>query len=254
VTAGHRARAKLRVLIIYGVNPILEAIRSHPERIRYVGVAREETARHQRLMGEAKRAGVAVRNLALDQIDRLAGRGVHNGVVAEVSETAYADFEEIVEKEETNFVLLVDSITDPQNFGAILRVADGFGVDLVVIPQHDSVGLTPVAVKASAGASEWVQVAQVTNLSRAIETLKKGGYWIYAAAENGERPDAIDFTGKVALVVGNEGKGIRRNVLEHCDRTVTIPMSGHVESFNVATATAILCYEVRRQQTKAQAV
>jgi 23S rRNA (guanosine2251-2'-O)-methyltransferase len=235
-------------VIIYGVNPILEAIRSHPERIRYVGVAREETARHQRLMGEAKRAGVAVRNLALDQIDRLAGRGVHNGVVAEVSETAYADFEEIVEKEETNFVLIVDSITDPQNFGAILRVADGFGVDLVVIPQHDSVGLTPVAVKASAGASEWVQVAQVTNLSRAIETLKKAGYWIYAAAENGERPDAIDFTGKVALVVGNEGKGIRRNVLDHCDRTVTIPMSGHVESFNVATATAILCYEVRRQQ------
>jgi len=237
-------------LIIYGVNPILEAIRSHPERIRYVGVAREETARHQRLMGEAKRAGVAVRNLPLDQIDRLAGRGVHNGVVAEVSETAYADFDEIVEKEETNFVLLVDSITDPQNFGAILRVADGFGVDLVVIPQHESVGLTPVAVKASAGASEWVQVAQVTNLSRAIETLKKGGYWIYAAAENGERPDAIDFTGKVALVVGNEGKGIRRNVLEHCDRTVTIPMSGHIESFNVATATAILCYEVRRQQRR----
>lgn len=237
-------------MIIYGVNPILEAIRSHPERLRYVGVAREETARHQRLMGEAKRAGVAVRSLALDQIDRLAGRGVHNGVVAEVSETAYADFEEIVEKEETSFVLIVDSITDPQNFGAILRVADGFGVDLVVIPQHDSVGLTPVAVKASAGASAWVSVAQVTNLSRAIETLKKSGYWIYAAAENGERPDAIDFTGKVALVVGNEGKGIRRNVLEHCDRTVTIPMSGHVESFNVATAAAVLCYEVRRQQTK----
>lgn len=238
----------LRAVIIYGVNPILEAIRSHPERIRYVGVSREETARHQRLMGEAKRAGVAVRNLALDQIDRLAGRVVHNGVVAEVSETAYADFDEIVEKEETNFVLIIDSITDPQNFGAILRVADGFGVDLVVIPQHDSVGLTPVAVKASAGASEWVQVAEVTNLSRAIETLKKRGYWIYAAADKGERPDAIDFTGKVALVVGNEGKGIRRNVLEHCDRTVTIPMSGHVESFNVATATAILCYEVRRQQ------
>jgi len=235
-------------MIIYGVNPILEAIRSHPERIRYVGVAREETARHQRLMGEAKRAGVAVRNLALDQIDRLAGRGVHNGVVAEVSETAYADFDEIVEKEETNFVLIVDSITDPQNFGAILRVADGFGVDLVVIPEHDSVGLTPVAVKASAGASEWVQVTQVTNLSRAIEALKKRGYWIYAAAENGERPDSIDLTGKVALVVGNEGKGIRRNVLEHCDRTVTIPMRGHVESFNVATAAAILCYEVRRQQ------
>jgi len=235
-------------VIIYGVNPVLEAIRSHAERIRYIGVAREETARHQRLVGEAKRAGVSVRNLAIDQIDRLAGRGVHNGVVAEVSETAYADFDDIVANEATNFVLILDSLTDPQNFGAILRVADGFGVDLVVIPQHDSVGLTPVAVKASAGASEWVPVAEVTNLSRAIETLKAAGYWIYAAADGGDRPESIDFRGKVALVVGNEGKGIRRNVLEHCDRVVTIPMTGHIQSFNVATATAVLCYEVQRQQ------
>jgi 23S rRNA (guanosine2251-2'-O)-methyltransferase len=235
-------------MIIYGVNPILEAIRSHAERVRYIGVAREETARHQKLIGEAKRAGVAVRNLAIEQIDRLAGSGVHNGVVAEISETAFADFDDIITAEATTFVLILDSITDPQNFGAILRVADGFGVDLVVIPEHDSVGLTPVAVKASAGASAWIPVAQVTNLARAIEALKKGGYWIYGAAAEGDRPDAIDFRGKVALVVGNEGKGIRRNVLEHCDRVVTIPMQGHIESFNVATATAVLCYEVRRQQ------
>jgi 23S rRNA (guanosine2251-2'-O)-methyltransferase len=237
-------------MIIYGVNPILEAIRSHAERVRYVGVAREETARHQRLIAEAKRAGVAVRNLAADQIDRLAQRGVHNGVVAEISESAFADFDEVIAAEETTFVLILDSITDPQNFGAILRVADGFGVDLVVIPEHDSVGLTPVAVKASAGASEWVPVAQVTNLARTIETLQKAGYWVYAAADGGDPPQAINLRGKVALVVGNEGKGIRRNVLEHCDRVVTIPMQGHIESFNVATAAAVLCYEVRRQQGK----
>jgi 23S rRNA (guanosine2251-2'-O)-methyltransferase len=118
-----------------------------------------------------------------------------------------------------------------------------------VIPQHDSVGLTPVAVKASAGASEWVPVAQVTNLARTIESLKKREYWIYAAADGGDAPSAIDFRGKVALVLGSEGKGVRRNVLEHCDRTVTIPMLGRVESFNVATAAAVLCYEVRRQQS-----
>ena len=237
-------------MIIYGVNPILEAIRSHAERVRYVGVAREETARHQRLIAEAKRAGVGVRNLAADQIDRLAGRGVHNGVVAEISETAFADFDDVIAAEETTFVLILDSITDPQNFGAILRVADGFGVHLVVIPEHDSVGLTPVAIKASAGASEWVPVAQVTNLARTIETLQKAGYWVYAAADGGDPPHAVDLRGKVALVVGNEGKGIRRNVLEHCDRIVTIPMCGHIESFNVATATAVLCYEVTRQQPK----
>jgi 23S rRNA (guanosine2251-2'-O)-methyltransferase len=233
-------------MIIYGVNPVLEAIRSHPERVRYIGVAREQSARHQRLIAEAKQHDVAVRNMASEQIDRLAGRGVHNGVVAEVSEQAYADFDDVIASEATKFVLILDGITDPQNFGAILRVADGFGVNLVVIPEHESVGLTPVAVKASAGASEWVPVAQVTNLARAIEALQKGGFWVYGAAAGGDPPSAIDFTGRVALVLGNEGKGIRRNVLEHCDRAVTIPMSGHVDSFNVATAAAILCYEVRR--------
>jgi 23S rRNA (guanosine2251-2'-O)-methyltransferase len=209
-------------------------------------------ANTNRVFDAAKKAAVPVRVLAAEQIDRLAGRGVHNGVVADVSEAGYTDFDEIADREETNFVLILDSITDPQNFGAILRVAEGFGVHLVVIPQHESVGLTPVAVKASAGASEWVPVAQVTNLARTIESLKKRGYWIYAAGANGDPPSAIDFRGKVALVLGSEGKGIRRNVLEHSDRTVTIPMSGHVESFNVATAAAVLCYEVRRQQSATQ--
>jgi len=171
---------------------------------------------------------------------------VHNGVIAEISEQGYADFDDVIAYDETKLVLILDSITDPQNLGAILRVADGFGVQLVVIPEHDSVGLTPVAVKASAGASEWVPVAQVTNLARAIEALQKRGFWVYGAAAGGDAPDTIDFSGRVALVLGNEGKGIRRNVLEHCDRVVTIPMRGHVDSFNVATAAAILCYEIVR--------
>ena len=236
-------------MIIYGQNPVLEAIRSHPQRIHYIAVAKG--ANTSRVFDAAKKAGVAVRILPPEQIDRLANRGVHNGVVADISEAGYADFDEVIERDSTNFVLILDGITDPQNFGAILRVAEGFGVSLVVIPQHDSVGLTPAAVKASAGASEWIAVAQVTNLARTIESLKKREYWIYAAAADGDAPSAIDFRGKVALVLGSEGKGVRRNVLEHCDRTVTIPMSGRVESFNVATAAAVLCYEVRRQQSAA---
>src|SRR5229473_867772 len=235
-------------MIIYGLNPILEALRSHPRRIHFIGVSREHGPKLQRALSEAKKAGVPVRTMQGEQIDRLAGDGVHNGIVADVSESGYADVDDVVAREGTHFVLILDGITDPQNFGAILRVAEGFGVQLVVIPQHESVGLTPAAVKASAGASEWVPVAQVTNLARAIETLKKADYWVYAAGAGGDAPALIDFRGKVALVLGNEGKGIRRNVLEHCDRVVTIPMSGRVASFNVATAAAVLCYEVRRQQ------
>ena len=237
-------------MIIYGLNPVIEAIRSSPGRIRYIGVSREHGNRLQRAIADAKSAGISVRQMDAQSLDRLAGRGVHNGIVAEVSEASYADFDEILGRDTTKFVLILDGVTDPQNFGAIVRVADGFGVDMVVIPQHDSAGFTPAAVKASAGASQWVPVAQVTNLARAIESLQKAGYWVYGATANGDRPDQIDFTGRVALVLGSEGKGIRRNVLEHCDRVVTIPMSGHVDSFNVATAAAVLCYEVRRQQSK----
>jgi 23S rRNA (guanosine2251-2'-O)-methyltransferase len=234
-------------MIIFGLNPVLEAIRSQPERIHYIAVSREHGGKLQRAIAEAKKAGVAVRNVGVEQIERLAGGGVHNGIVADVSAAGYADFDEVMARETTRFVLILDGITDPQNLGAILRVAEGFGVNLVVIPEHDSVGLTPVAVKASAGASQWVPVAQVTNLARAIEALQKREFWVYAAAAGGDPPDRIDFRGKVVLVLGSEGKGIRRNVLEHCDRVVTIPMSGHVESFNVATAAAVLAWEVRRQ-------
>jgi 23S rRNA (guanosine2251-2'-O)-methyltransferase len=237
-------------MILYGANPVMEAIRSDPSRVRYVAIVKDQSGRMQKLIAEAKAAGISLRMVTTNEIVRLAGRGVHNGVVAEVSEASYADFHDAVTKEETKFVLILDGITDPQNFGAILRVADGFAVDLVVIPQHDSVGLTPAAVKASAGASQWVTVSEVTNLARSIELLKENGYWVYAASADGDRVDSVDFSGKVAIVLGNEGKGVRRNVVEHCDRAVSIPMFGHVDSFNVASAAAVLCYEVVRQTRK----
>lgn len=233
-------------MIVYGLNPVREAIRANPDRIRYIAVAREQKGRLDSLVREAREHDVAVRVIPAVQLDRLAGRGVHNGVVAEIESIGYADFEDVTADEATSFILLLDEVQDPQNLGAILRVADAFSVDLVVITEHESAGLTPAAVKASAGAAEWVRVAQVKNLARSIESLKDRGYWVYAAAMNGDRPDGIDWSGKVAIVLGNEGRGIRRNVLEHCDRTITIPMSGHVESLNVSTAAAVLCYEVRR--------
>src|SRR4028118_1299122 len=163
-------------MIVYGANPVLEAVRAHPKRVRFIGITREQNTRMQKLVNEAKHAGVAVRVMSMNDIDRMTNRAVHNGVIADGAAGSFADFHDAMANEETKFVLILDGITDPQNFGAILRVADGFGVDLVVIPEHESVGLTPAAVKASAGASEWVPVSQVTNLARAIETLKEKGY------------------------------------------------------------------------------
>lgn len=239
-------------MIIYGWNPVREALRSHPGKVRYVAVVRDHGGKVQKLIDEARSAGVAIRFLAPEQLEKLAGSGVHNGVVAEMAEATYSDFDHRIQ--EAKFVLILDGIQDPQNFGAILRVADAFAVDLVVIPEHESVGLTPTAIKASAGASEWVKVAMVTNLARTIEELKKREFWVYGAAAGGDSLSEIDFSGKVAIVVGSEGKGIRRNVLEHCDRTVAIPMLGQVSSLNVAAATAVICYEVRRGGGRSKAL
>src|SRR5258708_38989401 len=127
--------------------------------------------------------------LALEQIDRMAGRGVHNGVVANVSQTGYADFDEVISK--TEFVLILDGITDPHNFGAILRVADGFGVGLVGIPEHDSVGLRPAAIKASAGATPLLPIAQAVHVRRADEKLDQTGFWAYGTTSGSDPPSAL---------------------------------------------------------------
>lgn len=234
-------------MIVYGMNPVRELVRSSPGRVRYIAISRDAKKRFDSVVAEANRAGVDVRFVPAAQVEKLARGGVHNGIIAEVEPLPMADFDDLAADESTTFLLLLDEVQDPQNLGAILRVADGFGVDMVVITEHESAGLTPASIKASAGAAEWVRVAQVTNMARAIDRLKELGYWVYGAAMNGDAPSQIDFRGKVAIVVGNEGRGVRRNVLEHCDRVVTIPMAGHVDSLNVATAAAVLCYEVRRQ-------
>lgn len=236
-------------MIVYGLNPVLEAIRARPDQIRFVGVSSGDKGRLAKLIDEAREAGVHVRLMPGEQIRRLAGAKTHNGVVAEIGDAAYADFDEIIGSDEPpERIFVLDGVQDPQNLGAILRVADSFGFGLVLIPRHDAVGLTATAVKASAGAAEWVRVAQVTNLARTLEDLKASGYWVYAAEGEGGSPvSSVDFGDKVVLVLGSEGRGVRRNVLEHSDLRVAIPMRGEVSSLNVATAAAVLAYEVDRQ-------
>jgi 23S rRNA (guanosine2251-2'-O)-methyltransferase len=233
-------------MIIFGFNPVLESLKAHPGRVRWVAIHRTE-GKLSRVIDEAKKAGVPIRKVEPEQLDRLSGRNIHNGIVADVSEGSYADFEEALAA--ARFVLILDGIQDPQNLGAILRVADGFGVDLVVLPEHESASLTGGTVKASAGASGWVAIAQVTNLSRAIERLKESEFWVYAAAAGGQVLGSTDLKGKVAIVMGSEEKGVRRNVLAHCDALIAIPMHGRLSSLNVATAAAVICYEVVRQNS-----
>lgn len=235
-------------MIIFGMNPVREAIRAHPEKVRWIAISNAEKGRLSRLASDARDARVDVRMLPPDKIAQLAEGGVHNGVVAELADTGYADFDDVIRAESApERIFILDGVQDPQNLGAVLRVADVFGFGLVVVPKHESAGLSATAVKASAGASEWVPVAQVTNLARAMEGLQAAGYWIYGADAEGDALGTFDLTGKVAIVLGNEGRGVRRNVLEHCDRKVAIPMRGRVESLNVSTAAAVIAWEVERQ-------
>jgi 23S rRNA (guanosine2251-2'-O)-methyltransferase len=168
-------------------------------------------------------------------------------VAARVEPYPYSGLEEILSISDP-LVLVLDGVTDPRNLGAVLRAADGAGASGVVVPKDRAVGVTAAAVKASAGASEHVLVARVTNLRRAVDTMKEAGLWVYAAEAGGTPYTELDLAGAVALVLGSEGRGVRRLVREGCDGTVSIPMLGGVESLNVSVASAVLLYEARRRR------
>jgi 23S rRNA (guanosine2251-2'-O)-methyltransferase len=227
--------------IIYGVRPVVEALKSRRRRVFEV-----LDAVGDRSVKDAAR-GVPVKKVPSARIEELARGGVHQGVVARVEPYPYSGLEEIVSASEP-LVLVLDGVTDPRNLGAVLRAADGAGVSGVVIPKDRAVGVTAAAVKASAGASEHARVARETNLRRAIDRMKEAGIWIYVAEVGGTPHTELDLSGPVALVLGSEGHGVRRLVREGCDGAVSVPMLGGVGSLNVSVAAAVLLYEARRQR------
>jgi 23S rRNA (guanosine2251-2'-O)-methyltransferase len=228
---------------IYGIRPVVEALGSGRRKVFEVidAVGNEEVAK------AAGAHGVEVKRASRQRVEELARGGVHQGVAARVEPYPYSGLGEILSTPEP-LVLVLDSVTDPRNLGAILRSADGAGASGVVIPKDRAVGVTAAAVKASAGASEHVRVARVTNLRRAVDTMKGAGLWVYAAEAGGTQYTELDLAGAVALVLGGEGRGVRRLVREGCDGTVSIPILGAVESLNVSVACAVLLYEARRRR------
>jgi 23S rRNA (guanosine2251-2'-O)-methyltransferase len=233
----------LKQEIIYGIRPVVEALESGRRKVFEIieAVGNEEVAK------AASARGVEVKLTSRQRVEDLARGGVHQGVAAHVEPYPYSGLGEILSAPEP-LVLVLDGVTDPRNLGALLRAADGAGASGVVVPKDRAVGVTAAAVKASAGASEHVLVARVTNLRRALDTMKEAGLWIYAAEAGGTPYTELDLAGAVALVLGSEGRGVRRLVREGCDGTVSIPMLGGVESLNVSVASAVLLYEARRRR------
>jgi 23S rRNA (guanosine2251-2'-O)-methyltransferase len=235
-------------VIVYGINPVLEALRAG--RVREVRVSDRGGDRLRELLALAGQQQVAVKRVPGDVLGRQSRGGVHQGVVADVDETPDYSIEELVRGAAgTSLLVVLDGIEDPHNLGAILRTADAAGVDGVVMQSRRAAALGGAAAKASAGAVSHVKIAEVVNIARAIEELKELGVWSVGLA--GEAPasyDTIDFTVPTAIVVGAEGAGLRRLVRERCDFLASIPMLGHVGSLNVSVAAGVTLFEAVRQR------
>jgi 23S rRNA (guanosine2251-2'-O)-methyltransferase len=241
--------------LIYGIHAVEETVRARGRRIEYVAAAKGRADHKvQRILDACREQGVPVRFIDRDQLERMVGRGaVHQGIAAVTARTSYSDLEGLLrsKKAEKHFLVLLDGVEDPHNLGAILRSADATGADGIVIPERRAVGVNATVVKSSAGASEHVPVAKITNLSRTMEELKESGVWIVGLDERGVKTyDEMDFTSDVAIVLGAEGAGLHEQVRKHCDFLIRIPMLGRVASLNVSVAAGVVMCEVARQRRR----
>jgi 23S rRNA (guanosine2251-2'-O)-methyltransferase len=235
-------------VIIYGINPVREALRAG--RVRELRIGERTDERLKQLLALAGERGVRVRRVPADALERDSRRGVHQGVVAEIEEANEYTIEEIVSgASAAPLIVVLDGVEDPHNLGAILRTADAAGVDGVVIQSRRAASRGGIAAKASAGALAHVRIAEVVNIARAVEELKEAGVWTVGLASDAPDPyDAIDLTLPTALILGAEGTGLRRLVRERCDRLASIPMRGHVGSLNVSVAGGVVLFEAVRQR------
>lgn len=240
--------------LVFGINPVLELLHARSgdvdEILVSIGSERDVLIR---VAQEARRRGLRVVSVERKVLDRLAEGQRHQGAIARVKAYDYFAFEDLLQRipadTSAEWILMLDGLTDPHNFGALLRTAEAVGIHHVIIPKDRSVEVTPVAVKASAGAAYHVNVSRVTNLRRAIAQLKERGYWIVGLdSDSRETIYEKQYPARLAIVLGSEGKGMRPIILRECDFLVSIPMLGKVASLNVSAAAAIFFYEILRQK------
>ncbi len=247
--------------LLYGLHPVEEAIRSGNRRLETVLItrqrmeARSQNTRLQSILDACQAAGIPVRVEAKDHLTRMARTESHQGIVAVVAERGYLSLQELTRPlskrllGEHIFLLALDGVEDPHNLGALLRTADGAGVDGVILPERRAASVSATVAKTSAGAAEHVRIARVTNLVRALEELKRENIWCVGLDERGAQSyDTFDYRSNCVLVLGGEGGGLHDLVRRTCDHLLRIPMAGMVSSLNVSVAGAIVMYEAARQR------
>lgn len=240
---------------IEGRNPVNEALRAGRS-INKIWIAKSGLRRDHRLVDlikESKNKGAVIMEVEKDVLDKMAKTPQHQGIIAQISPKKYVEpiayIEELKSKDKEPFILILDNLQDGYNFGSIIRIAEAAGIDLIVIPERRSVSVDAHVAKASAGAIEFVPIARVTNLATFIDQIKKDNFWIFGTeVKNAENYQKVNYKGSIALVVGNEGKGISDNIMKRCDFSVTIPMQGAINSLNAAVATGIIVFQAVEQR------
>lgn len=239
-------------LTFQGRNAVLEAFRSGKTIDKLFILDGCQDGPIKSIVREAKKTDAIINYVDKERLERLAGTGHHQGVVAIGAAYEYAEVEDILvaakEKGEDPFIFILDEIEDPHNLGAIIRTANLAGAHGVIIPKRRAVGLTATVAKTSAGAINYTPVAKVTNISQTIEELKKQGLWFVCADMGGETMYNLNLKGPIGLVIGNEGNGVSRLVKDKCDFIASIPMKGDIDSLNASVAAGVLAYEIVRQR------
>lgn len=237
-----------------GRNPVIEALKSGRVINKILIAKGDREGSIKQIIALAREKGVIIQETDRNKLNSISSTDAHQGVIALVSMKDYVELDDILKiadnKGEPAFLVILDEITDSNNLGSILRTANAVGAHGVIIPKRRAVGLSAAVAKASAGAIEYVPVSKVTNISQTIDYLKKKGVWVVATDLSGNKPFyKNDLTGPIALVIGSEGNGIGRLILEKCDFIVNIPMHGQISSLNAAVAGAIVMYEISKQRT-----
>jgi 23S rRNA (guanosine2251-2'-O)-methyltransferase len=236
--------------MIYGINPVLEAMRIDRDDVEKIIVMKSKSGKpFQGILQMAAQKGIPVEFRDKAYLERMAPRDIHQGIIGLCKAYRYADVDQIIDNRHAlmnrDLILMLDSITDPQNLGSLIRTAHCLGANGVIIPEHRAASVNASAVKASAGTAYYIPVAMVDNLANTIESLKTKGFWIYGAhAPAGQDIRTVTFDEKVVLVMGSEGKGIRELVRKKCDFLISVPMLGKIDSLNVSVAAGITIYEI----------
>lgn len=242
-------------MIIFGRNAVLEALKSEKTFNALFVDKSLKDRQTQEVINFAKESGVKIsfvdRKILETKAQKISSEKVlHQGFIGEIVDLQYSSIDEILESDGEDFIVVLDGIEDPHNLGAIIRTCECAGVTGVIIPEHRACSVNETVIKTSAGATANVKIARVTNINNAIETLKKNGVWVYACEVGGENIFKTNLKGKIAIVMGSEGKGVSPLTLKKCDGKFSIPMFGKLNSLNVSVASAISIYEVVRQRNK----